>query len=104
MSRYLTAGNLLVEDVVLPDGRVVRNRLGGDALYAAIGARAFADDVELVVRLGRSFPEELTAALERSGYGAGLIPCRAPGDPPLGRVGRRGAHALHVPGRLGHLR
>jgi len=76
MARYLTAGNLLVEDVVLPDGRVVRDRLGGDALYAAIGARAFADDIGLVVRLGRGFPAELTRALEEAGYGAGLIPSR----------------------------
>lgn len=78
MARYLTAGNLLVEDVVLPDGRVVRDRLGGDALYAAIGARAFADDVDLVVRLGSGFPAELTAALEDAGYGAGLIPSEHP--------------------------
>jgi sugar/nucleoside kinase (ribokinase family) len=74
VSRYLTVGNLLVEDVVLPDGDVVRDRLGGDALYAAIGARAFADDVELVVRLGRGFPSELIAALDEAGYAAGLVP------------------------------
>jgi sugar/nucleoside kinase (ribokinase family) len=74
VSRYLTVGNLLVEDVVLPDGRRLLGRLGGDALYAAIGARAFARDVELVVRLGRKFPPELVRALEAAGYGAGLIP------------------------------
>jgi sugar/nucleoside kinase (ribokinase family) len=73
--RYLTVGNLLVEDVVLPDGRQALGRLGGDALYAAIGARAFADDVDLVARLGRGFPPELVRALEDAGYGSGLIPC-----------------------------
>ena len=55
MARYLTVGNLLVEDVVLPDGRQALGRLGGDALYAAIGARAFADDVQMAVRLGAGF-------------------------------------------------
>lgn len=75
MARYLTFGNLLVEDVVLPDGRGLPGRLGGDSLYAAIGARAFAEDVELVTRLGRRFPSELVRALEETGYGAGLIPC-----------------------------
>ena len=75
MARYLTFGNLLVEDVVLPGGRELPGRLGGDSLYAAIGARAFADDVELVTRLGRRFPPELVAALEEARYGAGLIPC-----------------------------
>jgi sugar/nucleoside kinase (ribokinase family) len=76
VARYLTVGNLLVEDVVLPDGRRVLGRLGGDALYAAIGARAFADDVELVVRHGQGFPEELRRALEDAGYGAGMIPAQ----------------------------
>jgi sugar/nucleoside kinase (ribokinase family) len=74
MARYLTFGNLLVEDLVLPDGRRLLGLLGGDALYAAIGARAFADDVQAVVRLGRRFPPELVRALEDAGYGPGLIP------------------------------
>jgi ribokinase len=74
MSRYLTVGNLLVEDVVTLDGERVLGRLGGDALYAAIGSRAFADDVQMVVRLGRDFPSELVDALEAAGLTAGLIP------------------------------
>jgi len=73
VARYLTFGNLLVEDVVMPDGRLLPGRLGGDSLYAAIGARAFAGDVELVTRLGRKFPPRLVRALEDAGYGAGLI-------------------------------
>jgi sugar/nucleoside kinase (ribokinase family) len=78
VARYLTVGNLLVEDVVLADGRRLLGRLGGDALYAAIGARAFADDVELVVRLGRGFPPDLAQTLEEAGYGAGLVPSEHP--------------------------
>jgi sugar/nucleoside kinase (ribokinase family) len=78
VARYLTVGNLLVEDVLLPGGRRVLGRLGGDALYAAIGARAFADDVETVARLGRGFPPELALLLEAAGYGAGLIPSEHP--------------------------
>ena len=78
MTRYLAVGNLLVEDVVMPDGRELRHRLGGDAIYAAAGARAFADDVQPVVRLGRGFPAELRHALEETGYGDGLIPSEHP--------------------------
>ena len=78
MARYLAVGNLLVEDVVMPDGRELRDRLGGDAIYAAAGARAFADDVQPVVRLGRGFPAELRHALEETGYGDGLIPSEHP--------------------------
>jgi len=74
MARYLTVGNLLVEDVVTLDGERVLGRLGGDALYAAIGARAFADDVQMVVRLGSGFPAELVRAIDAAGLRAGLIP------------------------------
>jgi sugar/nucleoside kinase (ribokinase family) len=73
VARYLTVGNLLVEDVVLPDGRQALGRLGGDALYAAIGARAFADDVQMAVRLGAGFPAELVRELEDAGLATGLI-------------------------------
>lgn len=74
MARYLTVGHLLVEDVVLRDGRRVLERLGGDAVYAAIGARAFADDVQMVVRRGRGFPETLAGDLAAAGLAEGLIP------------------------------
>jgi sugar/nucleoside kinase (ribokinase family) len=73
VARYLTVGNLLVEDVVRPTGETVEGRLGGDALYAAIGARAFAEDVQMAVRLSRGFPSELVRAIESAGLGAGLI-------------------------------
>jgi sugar/nucleoside kinase (ribokinase family) len=73
VARFLTVGNLLVEDIVMPDGRELRDRLGGDAIYAALGGRAFAEDVAPVVRLGQGFPPELRRALEAAGYGAGLI-------------------------------
>jgi len=74
VAKYLTVGNLLVEDVVRPDGGQALGRLGGDALYAAIGARAFAKDVQMAVRLGRGLPPEFVRALEEAGLGPGLIP------------------------------
>jgi len=74
VARYLTVGHLLVEDIVLPDGTREPGRLGGDAVYAAIGARAFSDDVQLVVRRGRGFPGELAASLAAAGLAEGLIP------------------------------
>src|SRR6266536_1995833 len=62
----------------MPDGRELPGRLGGDAIYAALGARAFADDVAPVVRLGQGFPAELRQALEDAGYADGLIPSYHP--------------------------
>lgn len=74
MARYLTVGHLLVEDVVLRGETKATERLGGDAVYAAIGARAFADDVQMVVRRGAGFPEALAAQLAAAGLAEGLIP------------------------------
>jgi sugar/nucleoside kinase (ribokinase family) len=78
VARYLTVGNLLVENIVMPDGRELRDRLGGDAIYAAAGARAFADDVLPVVRLGQGFPDALVGALEEAGYADALLPSEHP--------------------------
>jgi sugar/nucleoside kinase (ribokinase family) len=78
MARFLCVGNLLVENIVMPDGREAPGRLGGDAIYAVLGARAFADDVAPVVRLGRGFPDGLRRALEEAGYGDGLLPSDRP--------------------------
>ena len=75
MTRYLTLGHLLVEDTVLPDGRRLLGRLGGDCLYAAIGARAWADDVVAVARFGPDFPPRLLERLRDTGYADGLIRC-----------------------------
>ena len=75
MARFLTLGHLLVEDTIVPDGRVLHGRLGGDGLYAAIGARVWDDDVELSTRVGPDFPPELLSQLREAGYGSGLIDC-----------------------------
>jgi ribokinase len=75
MPRHLTLGHLLIEDTILPDGRVLPGRLGGDSLYAAIGARVWSDDVALVTRVGHDFPEELLGQMRSAGYDDGLLPC-----------------------------
>jgi ribokinase len=75
VARFLTLGHLLVEDTILPDGRLLPGRLGGDCLYAAIGARAWSDDVALVTRVGRDFPPELLGQMRAAGYAEGLVPC-----------------------------
>src|SRR3954470_2538670 len=62
----------------MADGRELPGRLGGDAIYAALGARAFADDVAPVVRVGRGFPADLHEALQATGYSDGLIPSAHP--------------------------
>ena len=73
---YLVFGHLLVEDTVMPGGERALGRLGGDAVYATVGAHIWTDRVASVGRVGHNFPREHIAALERAGYEtAGLVPC-----------------------------
>lgn len=46
----------------MPDGRTAMGTLGGNVVYAAIGAHIWTDDVCMVARLGRGYP---TAHLDR---------------------------------------
>jgi ribokinase len=78
VARYLTLGHLLVEDTVLPDGERVLGRLGGDSLYAAMGARVWSDDARPIARFGPDFPPRLLATLRAAGYAEGLVPCERP--------------------------
>jgi sugar/nucleoside kinase (ribokinase family) len=75
VARYLTLGHLLVEDTLLPDGGILAGCLGGDAVYAANGARVWDDDVIPVARIGNDFPPELLEQLQAVGYDEGFIPC-----------------------------
>jgi ribokinase len=76
MARYLFIGHLTIDDTVMPDGRTAMGMVGGNALYATIGARAWTDDVALVARCGQGYPPELIEELARCGYRVeGFVPC-----------------------------
>lgn len=67
-----TFGNLTIDDIILYDARqMFLERCGGDALYAAIGARVWGTDTTMVCRAGKSFPQ---AELEKI-PGFGIKPC-----------------------------
>ncbi len=52
----VTTGYLTRDDLVLHDGRVVRDALGGGALYAAVGARVWGLPVGLHACAGGDYP------------------------------------------------
>ncbi len=54
--RVVVAGNLTLDDVVLPDGSTRMACVGGNSLYAALGARLWEPRVGLVTRRGEDFP------------------------------------------------
>ena len=76
MARYLLFGHLTIDDTVLPDGRTAMGTVGGNVLYAAIGAHVWTDDLAIVARPGQGYPASLIDELAACGYRVdGLIPC-----------------------------
>lgn len=54
--RVIVVGNLTLDDVVLPDGSTQMATVGGNSLYAALGARLWEPRVGLITRRGEDFP------------------------------------------------
>jgi len=56
--RVIVVGDLTLDDIVLPDGTTQMAAVGGDSLYAALGARLWEPRVGLVTRRGEDFPAQ----------------------------------------------
>ena len=73
-------GNLLVDDVVLPDGRTRMGQPGGAILYAALAAALWTDRVGCVSLAGSDYPAPMLDALARREVDlAGVKPQGGPG-------------------------
>ena len=71
-------GNFTIDDIVLwPSGENWIGQPGGNALYAAIGARIWLDSVGLLTRLGCDYPLEQLEAIRARGICLGLHPVAA---------------------------
>jgi hypothetical protein len=53
---YVIVGGLREDYFITPTGQAHWGRLGGNALYAAVGARLWSENVGLVARVGSNFP------------------------------------------------
>jgi fructoselysine-6-P-deglycase FrlB-like protein/sugar/nucleoside kinase (ribokinase family) len=65
--RVIVVGDLTLDDVVLPDGTTHMASIGGDCLYAALGARLWEPNVGIVTRRGDDFPRDRLNDLENLG-------------------------------------
>jgi len=65
--RVIVVGDLTLDDVVLPDGTTHMASIGGDCLYAALGARLWEPTVGIVTRRGDDFPRDRLTDLENLG-------------------------------------
>src|SRR5690348_3395686 len=77
--RVIVVGNLTIDDVVLPDGTTRMASLGGNSLYAALGARIWQPRVGVVTRRGEDFPRDLAAELQALGIATdGIVDIAGP--------------------------
>jgi sugar/nucleoside kinase (ribokinase family) len=112
--RVIVAGNVTIDDVIYPDGRVRLGQLGGNAVYASVGSRLTGAPTEIVSRYGAGVPDRLLADL--AALGVSLAALRARDGPTTrawliyGRDGQRrlervqlctwsGIPVLHLCGR-----
>jgi sugar/nucleoside kinase (ribokinase family) len=63
----VTFGYLTLDDLVLEDGRVLRDTLGGGALFSAIGARAWGPSVGIHSCVGEDYPDAYRSRIEAAG-------------------------------------
>jgi sugar/nucleoside kinase (ribokinase family) len=73
-------GNLLVDDLVFPDGRTRMGQAGGAILYGSLAAALWSDRVGCVSLRGDDYPEEALDALMARGVSLdGVTPLHGPG-------------------------
>ena len=63
---FLSIGSVVIDDLVLPDGRTRMGLLGGGATHAAMGMRVWSGSVALLATLGRDISETDRRALARA--------------------------------------
>ena len=77
--RVIVVGNLTVDDVVRADGSTSMAQPGGNAVYAAVGARLWNPVVGVVTRAGAGLPMDLLPSLRRLGIDLdGVVATTAP--------------------------
>lgn len=64
---YITFSNLIIDDIVFPDGRTFMNTLGGAGLHALVGMRVWNAHLGYAAATGPDFDEAHRIALERFG-------------------------------------
>lgn len=64
---YVSYSGLIIDDIVLPDGRTYFNTLGGSATHALIGMRVWSDRLGYFAAVGNDFSDDHRRQLEALG-------------------------------------
>ncbi len=71
---YVTLSNLIIDDIVFPDGQTFMNTLGGAGLHALVGMRVWNDHLGYAASVGPDLDEKHRRSLARFGVDmAGLV-------------------------------
>jgi sugar/nucleoside kinase (ribokinase family) len=62
---YISIGNIIIDDIVLPDGVTHMGILGGGGSHAIGGMRVWTNEIGFVAAVGADLPSECREALER---------------------------------------
>ena len=65
---YAFIGGLREDYCITPEGRAYLGVIGGNAIFAAVGARLWSDSIGLVSRVGANYPPEWLAKLGELGF------------------------------------
>jgi ribokinase len=68
MATVITVGNFNIDNVVSADGRVTRQQVGGNAIYAALGAHFWSPQVGIVSVIPQNYPTVWLDELTRVGF------------------------------------
>lgn len=60
-------GGLRIDYVISADGEVRLNQIGGNAIYASVGARLFTENVNLLAKAGENYPQSWLDDLSERG-------------------------------------
>ncbi len=71
--RILTIGGIREDYCITHDGRVINGALGGNAIYAAVGAKLWAEQVSVLGRVGSNFPAAWFDDLRAAGIDASAV-------------------------------
>jgi pfkB family carbohydrate kinase len=68
-----TTGGMIIDNMVTWDGRLARDLVGGNAVYSAVGASLWLDDVGLCARIPQNYPRSARQALEMTALDLGGV-------------------------------
>ncbi|MDQ4075980.1 MAG: PfkB family carbohydrate kinase, partial [Chloroflexota bacterium] len=71
--KVVVCGGLRIDYIITATGEARLNQIGGNAIYAAVGARHWTESVHLLARAGENYPQEWLDELTGRGIGTSMV-------------------------------